>query len=237
MIYRPLSHDSLHPSLFTFGCWPLGGKYWGQIDVPQIERAIHAALEIGITCFDTAPLYGDGLADQRLAKALGHQRHNVIIATKVGARTIGAHAQSDLSASFVRLDVEQSLKRLDIESIPLLQVHWPCEQGTPLEETFGALCDLQQEGKIQHIGICNYTAADVAKIQNICPIVSLQTPYSMIRREFELELQPICQRYNIGVLAYEGLCRGLLSGKYRVPPTFSPPDLRAHDPRFKQGWF
>jgi methylglyoxal reductase len=236
MKYRSLT-KTLSPSILTFGCWPLGGKYWGPIDVPEIERSIQKAIEFGINCFDTAPLYGDGLADERLTKALGSHRHNVIIATKVGARVKNGHAQSDLSAKFIRSDVEESLRRLRLESIPLLQVHWPCQQGTSLQETFSELNLLQEEGKIQHIGVCNYNSDAMHEICKLSPIASLQTPYSLIRREFEQNLQPFCLQNDIGVLAYEGLCRGLLSGKYIVPPRFNAPDLRANDPRFSKPWF
>ena len=236
MIYRTLN-DNLKISLLTFGCWPLGGKYWGQINVPEIENCIQKALDLGINCFDTAPLYGKGLADERLTSALGDRRHDVIIATKVGARDTKEGVQSDLSANHIKQDVEASLRRLRIDSIPLLQVHWPCQQGTDLEETFSALQILQEQGKIQNIGICNYGLSDLQKITKIIEIASLQIPYSIIRREFEQGVQPFCADNNIGVLAYEGLCRGLLSGKYKTPPHFSVPDLRAKDPRFSKPWF
>jgi len=237
MIYQPIAEGQLQPSLITFGCWPLGGEYWGETDIPAMQRAIKAALDVGINCFDTAPLYGNGLADLRLKEALGSHRHSVIIATKVGARLINGHAQSDLSAQFIRQDVEASLQRLDLDSIPLLQVHWPCEQGTSIQESFEALAQLRTEGKIQHIGICNYQASDIQEILKITPIVSLQTPFSMIRREFEGELQDFCRASQLPVFAYEGLCRGLLSGKYKRPPRFPGTDMRSSDPRFQKHWF
>jgi methylglyoxal reductase len=237
MIYRSIANGQLKPSILTFGCWPLGEQYWGSVDVTKIEKAIRAALEVGINCFDTAPLYGNGVADQRLVESLGSDRHDVIIATKVGARLIKGHAQSDLSASFIQQDVEASLKRLNIDSIPLLQVHWPCQQGTPLRESFEALAKLKEAGKIQHIGVCNYPASKLKEILSITPIASLQTPFSLIRREFEQHLQTLCTKHNLAVFAYEGLCRGLLSGKYHHPPLFSDEDLRSRDARFQGDWF
>ena len=237
MMYRSMANGALRPSVLGFGCWQLGGEYWGETDAKAITRAIRVALDRGINLFDTAPLYGQGRADEQLSNALANERHNVIIATKAGARTIDGHAQSDLSPSFLRKDVCASLKRLRIDSIPLLQVHWPCQQGTPIVETFEALSTLQSEGKIQHIGVCNYSAEALQEITQICPIVSLQSPFSLIRREFESTLQPLCQQEGIAVLAYEGLCRGLLSGKYYHPPQFSKDDLRSRDPRFQQAWF
>ncbi len=238
---RRLPGTDLELSLVGLGCWPFGGKYWGDDwsdadSVATIERAV----ELGINWFDTAPLYGDGKADELLVETLGARRHGVVIVTKVGARTDpeAGHAVSDLSPENVRRDCEASLRRLGLERLPLLQAHWPCQSETPLEATLEALETLRGEGKIGAVGLCNYDAPTLKRAVELAPIVSLQTPYSMVRREFEAELVGVCAADpgspRVGVLAYETLCRGLLTGKFgEAPPEFPDSDLRTVDDRFR----
>jgi aryl-alcohol dehydrogenase-like predicted oxidoreductase len=235
---RRLPGTDLDLSVVGFGAWAIGERWWGD-DVTEARSiaAVHAALDVGITWFDTAPVYGWGRSEEVLRKALGPRRKDVIVATKVGVAEIGGHAQSTLTADFVRRDLEATLARLGVDTIDLLQVHWPCELGTPLEETFGALDTLRREGKLRYLGVCNYGAADLDRIAAITPIVSLQTGYSLVRRELEGELLDTATRLGLGVLAYEPLCRGLLTGKFTHEPTFPDTDLRARDDRFKGARF
>jgi aryl-alcohol dehydrogenase-like predicted oxidoreductase len=236
---RALAGTDLSLSVVGFGSWAIGGEYWGDIDDQESLDAIHAALDAGINWFDTAPIYGAGHSDAVLAKALAGRRSDVIIATKVGPRTNPdtGHAISDLQPANLFADCESSLKRLGTDYIDLLQVHWPCELGTPIGETIQALTRLKSEGKIRYFGLCNYSADDLNAARSAGEISSLQTPYSMIRREFERELLPEVRRKKaapeLGVLVYETLCRGLLTGKYGPsPPEFDGDDLRARDDRF-----
>ena len=217
MIVRPLPGTDLEVSAIGLGCWALGGEHWGDdVDDARSAAAVHAALDVGITLFDTAPLYGWGHADEVLVAALGSRRHDVVIATKVGAgRGPDGHARSDLRPAHLEQDAEASLQRLALDHIDLLQVHWPCDLGTPLADTVGALEELKRRGLIRHWGLCNYGVEDLG----VSP-ATLQTPYSMLRREAEAELLPACRAAGIGVLAYEPLCRGLLTGKFRSPPSF-----------------
>ena len=236
MRYRTLPNTDLSLSVVGMGCWAIGRTYWGDdVDDAVSTRAIHAALDVGINWFDTAPLYGDGHADVVLRDALKGLQGETWIATKVGVQNPGpsGHAQSRLDADHLRKDLEASLKRLNRERIDLLQVHWPCEFHTPLEETFHTLRDLQIAGKIRHIGVCNYGPEALGELTRYADVISLQTPYSLLRRELEGPLLTTCQELNLGVLAYEPLCRGLLSGKYDQEPTFPDTDLRARDDRFR----
>ncbi len=240
MAYRRLAGSQLELSRLGFGCWAIGGQYWGDdvVDSDSIA-AVHAALDAGINWFDTAPLYGLGHADRVLRKALAThpQGADAIIATKVGVRVGGAageHARSELTADHVRADCDASLTRLGVERIDLLQVHWPCELATPLEETFEALGRLVQAGKVRHIGVCNYSAHALREILTILPtVVALQTPYSLMRRRYEHELAAASGDLGLSVLAYEPLCRGLLTGKYQQLPSFPDTDMRRHDERFQ----
>lgn len=237
MKFRKLPGLGVELSVVGFGCWAVGGKWWGDDvrDDASID-AIRRAVELGVNWFDTAPLYGHGHADEVLARALGSHLRQTFIATKVGVRwdNEGVHATSDLSPQYVREDCENSLRRLGVERIDLLQVHWPCERGTPLDDTLDALMKLRDDGKIRAFGLCNYDAPSLEAAVAHAPVATLQTPYSMIRREFEHGLRQVVEKTpGLGVLAYEPLARGLLTGKFRTPPSFPDSDLRARDDRFK----
>lgn len=247
MKYRTLPGTDLQLSAIGLGCWAIGGKWWGDdVDDGRSIATIHAALDHGINWFDTAPLYGHGHADELLVKALGKRRHEVVIATKVGVRfssRTGDHAVSDLHPDHLVADCEASLRRLRLETIPLLQVHWPCERKIPLEATLEALLALHEGGKIRHFGLCNYGSRPLAAALAHAPqLASLQTPYSMLRREFEFALRDVVasvgedgqRQQRLGVLAYETLCRGLLSGKFTRSPSFPTTDLRHRDERFAE---
>ncbi len=223
---RPLAGTDLSLSVIGLGCWAMGGDAWGAVDEPAAIRAIRAALDGGVNWLDTAPLYGD--ADALITRALRGRR--VLIATKVGARVADGRAISDLSAAHIVADCEASLRRLSVETIDLLQVHWPCDRDTPLSESFEALVGLRDAGKIRHIGVCNYGPEALGEIRAIAPIVSLQTPFSLLRRDLEQGLAQASA--GLSVLAYEGLCRGLLTGKYQHPPRFPEQDIRSRDRRF-----
>lgn len=228
MKYRRLPGTDLDLSVVGFGCWPMGGEHWGN-DTTESDLigAVHAAMDAGVNWFDTAPLYGRGLAERMLARALNN-RH-AIIATKVGVVDDGPHVYSNPTRARVFADCEASLRRLNVPCIDLLQIHWAPETDTPIEEGILALMDLQQQGKIRHFGVCNFSTAQCTEAINAGPVVSLQAPYSLIRRELEAQLP---DPMPLGVLAYETLCRGLLSGKYTRPHRFPSTDMRRHDPRF-----
>ena len=241
MHQRIIPGTDISLSVVGFGCWAMGKQYWGDdVDDDVSVQAVHAALDEGINWFDTAPLYGEGHADSILVQALGTRKQDVVIATKVGVRLGGddGHAQSDLSARWIIEDTEASLTRLGLTCIDLLQVHWPCDSGTAFDETIEALEKLRENGKIRYYGLCNYDAADVRLAKSQPGMVSLQTPYSMLRREFEQTLLPACiSETPLAVLAYEPLCRGLLTGKFQNQPTFPDTDLRSWDERFQGSRF
>jgi aryl-alcohol dehydrogenase-like predicted oxidoreductase len=238
---RVLPGTGLDLSVVGFGAWAIGGEYWGPVQDAESIDAIHAALDLGINWFDTAPIYGSGHSDTVLAAAL-RGRPEALIFTKVGPRPDPetGHVLSDLTPDHVMADCEASLQRLGTERIALLQVHWPCELGTPMADTIGALDTLVSAGKVERYGLCNYPADTLSRCLEFGSISSFQTPYSMIRREFEAELRTVVmgRETPVGVLVYETLCRGLLTGKYGpAAPTFDDDDLRSHDDRFRQPSF
>ena len=232
-----LAGDGPDVSIIGFGCWAAGGLWWGD-DVRDEDSiaAIRKAHDLGISLYDTAPLYGHGHADTILARALGAHLQHVTIATKCGVRWDGdgAHARSDLSAVWLRQDIEQSLKRLGVERLDLVQVHWPCEAGTPLSESIATLQALVDEGKVGRFGLCNYSAEALEAALALGAVATLQTPYSMLRREYEHALRDVVTAHpQLTTLVYEPLCRGLLTGKHRATHVFPESDLRARDDRFR----
>jgi len=233
---RLLPGTDLSLSVVGFGGWAIGGRHWGDdVDDDDSQAAIHAALDEGITWFDTAPIYGDGHSETVLLRALGDvHREGVVVATKVGA-VYGddGHVHSHLTAEHLTADLQATLQRLRTDHIDLLQVHWPCEYGTPLEETFGTLARLREQGRFRHLGVCNYGADALRRIAEITPVVSLQAGLSMLRREVEHDGLAWCRETGTGFLAYEPLGRGLLSGKHTHPPDFPDTDMRRFDDRFK----
>ncbi len=170
---------------------------------------------------DTAPAYGLGHSEEVVARALRDvpAGERPLVFTKCSlvwddTRTV----RHDLTAASIRQEVDDSLRRLEVERIDLYQVHWPrwAAQQEPslgsVEEAWGTLADLQQAGKLRHIGVSNFTVADLETARAIAPVASLQPPYSLLRRDVERELLPYCQQHGIGVLVYSPMLSGLLTG-------------------------
>lgn len=203
------------------GLWSIGGQ-WGSVDDDESVRLITGAADLGVEWIDTSPIYGR--TDDVLARAL-REGASPKIATKVGPQ--GEPPVCDLSPEHVRRDLERSLSRLGVERVDLVQAHWPCERGTPLDETAGALDALVQEGLAGAWGVCNFDAASVARLG----CATHQAPYSLMRREIEsngvLGAQP-----DVALLAYETLGRGLLGARWQTLPRFDHDDHRKRDVRF-----
>ena len=235
-----LPHCDLRLSRIGLGCWTLGREFWGDDhDDDRAVRTVHAALAAGVTWVDTAPLYGRGHADTVVRRALAG-RPEVAVATKVGVQwrdTASGHAESLLTPAHIVADCTASLERLGRDRIDLLQVHWPDQHDTALEDSVAALEGLKAAGHIRAWGLCNYDATGLAQARALGRVSSLQTPYSLLRRELEGALGTEAQRVDasgtqVPVLAYETLVRGLLSGRFRTLPRFPDTDQRSWDERF-----
>ncbi len=232
MEYRFLGNTSLQISRIGFGCWAMGGHGWGQVSDRESINAVKTALDCGINFFDTADVYGFGHSEEILGKALGSRRHDVVIATKFGVSwDEAANIGRNCSAVYIMKAVEASLKRLNIDYIPLYQIHWP-DPKTPLEETMRALQKCREQGKIKYIGCSNFSDKNLLEAMAYADIVSIQLPYSFIRREIEDEMVPLSVENKIGVLVYDTLARGLLSGKYGLDTKFGVNDSRNRDSNF-----
>jgi aryl-alcohol dehydrogenase-like predicted oxidoreductase len=203
----------------------LGTNNFGRrMDARAAKDVVDAALEAGITFFDTAEMYGDGQSEEFLGRALADRRDRAVIATKFGWRTDGGG-----SREYIRNAIEGSLRRLGTDHVDLYQYHRP-DGVTPIEETLGALDELVQEGKVRFIGSSNMSAAQVEEAEKVARsrgfkrFVSAQNEYSLLERDVERELVPVCERLEIGLIPYFPLASGLLTGKYRrgeAPPAGS----------------
>jgi len=234
MEYRQLGNTDLTVSTIGFGGWAMGKLFWGEdvVDEDSIA-AVHRALDLGITLFDTAPVYGAGHSEVILARALGKHRAEVVVATKCGRRREpDGKLISDSRPETIRAECEASLRRLQTDYIDLYQVHWP-DETVAFEDTMAALMQLRQEGKIRHIGVSNFTPEMMDRMRAAGELASLQPPYSLLARDIEAEVLPYCRAHGLGVLAYSPMRRGLLTGKYQPGATFPPTDTRSQDPMFQ----
>ena len=224
MEYRQLGRSGLRVSTVSLGTMGFGGTGWaspvGHLDVKAARQQIDICLDAGVNLIDTADIYSNGLSERILGEALGVDRAEVLIATKVrGAMGTGPN-DDGLSRHHIMRGVEASLRRLGTDYIDLYQVHeW--DGLTPLEETLSALDALVQSGKVRYIGSSNYTARQLMKALWISdrrgyePFVSEQIYYSLQARDAENELVPIAIEEGLGILVWSPLAGGLLSGKYR----------------------
>lgn len=235
---RKLGYSDLEITTIGFGTWAIGGGgwdfSWGEQDDDESIKTIHKAISSGINWIDTAPVYGLGHSEEVVGKALKGMREKPIIATKC-ARVWDENKNLgfNLTMDGIRSEVEQSLQRLQIEVIDLLQIHWN-KPDEDIEEGWSAIADLIKEGKIRYGGVCNFDAQQLERISVIHPVASLQPPYSMLIRGVETELLPFCQTNNIGVVVYSPMYKGLLTGKFSKErmQNMDPEDHRRRDPKF-----
>jgi len=219
MRYRTLGDSGLLVSVVGLGCNNFGGR----IDTQQTRSVVDAAIDAGITLFDTAEMYGtDGGSELALGEVLGSRRDKVVLATKFGHQKVdmgyGPAAGAKGGRNYIRLAVEKSLRRLRTDYIDLYQLHTP-DPLTPIEETIAALHELVLEGKVRYLGHSNLTGwqlADAAhKSAGATPFVSSQNHWSLLERGAEAEVVPAARHFGLGVLPYFPLANGLLTGKVR----------------------
>jgi aryl-alcohol dehydrogenase-like predicted oxidoreductase len=199
----------------------LGTNNFGRrVDYEQTLAVIEAAIEAGVTLFDTADIYGQGMSEEFIGRALEGRRDQVVLATKFGMPMDENPDERRGGADYIRWAIEGSLRRLRTEVIDLYQMHRP-DDSTPIEETLGALDDLVQEGKVRWLGCSNFTvgqieaAEEAARGAGLHRFVSVQNQYSLVVRDPEDDVLPACERLGLGFLPYFPLASGLLTGKYR----------------------
>jgi aryl-alcohol dehydrogenase-like predicted oxidoreductase len=223
MQYRRLGKSDLTISAIGMGCIQFGDK----ADLSETERIVGRALELGITFFDTANVYSDGVGEEFVGRALGRRRKDVVLATKVRRVRRGERRKlvRDSPPAAIRAGIDDSLRRLDTDYIDLLQVHWP-DPDVPFEDTMAVMQELVTAGKVRLVGICNYAGEQVRRAHAAMPaLATLQSPYNMLRRALETETFPYCAQHGIVIIPYWPLEHGMLAG--RQPQEGVPPALRA----------
>jgi aryl-alcohol dehydrogenase-like predicted oxidoreductase len=211
---------------------------WGGTDETESIRTIHAALDTGVNLIDTAPVYGFGVSEEIVGKAIeqrGH-REKVVIATKVGLEWHNGSVSRNSSRGRIRQEVQDSLRRLRTDYIDLYQVHWP-DLAVAIEETAREMQELYKEGLIRAIGVSNYSPEQMVRFVSASELHVVQSPYNLFEREIDRDVLPYVRENNLTALAYGPLCRGLLTGKMRSDTTFTGDDLRKSDPKFQSPRF
>jgi len=233
----------------TLGTWALGGWLWGGTSKNDPMDAIHASIDAGINCIDTAPVYGFGLSEELVGEAIRGRRDEVLIATKCGlvwderlGRTPFFETEDNagkplsidhcLRKASVLKECDESLGRMRIDVIDLYQCHWP-DPETPFDETMDALLTLRDRGKIRAFGVSNFSMDQMRGYCSGTGLVSNQVKYSLLSREIEAETLPFCAEKGIGILAYSPMEMGLLTGKIGMDHEFPETDTRRVRPWFE----
>ncbi len=246
MEYRQFGKTEIQIPVVIFGGWAIGGWYWGGTDEAISIKAIQKAIDLGINCIDTAPVYGFGLGEEIVGKAIKGKRNEVIIATKCGLRWDSEEGEFFFDTYFngkryyvyrnnrkksIIEECERSLKRLGTDYIDIYQIHWP-DKTTPIDESLEALTILQEQGKIRAFGVSNFDINLLKETVKYTRVESDQVKFSLIDRSIVNELAPFCIENQISILAYSPLEQGLLTGKITMETEFKSGDLRK-----KQFWF
>jgi aryl-alcohol dehydrogenase-like predicted oxidoreductase len=223
---RRLGSQGPEMSVVGFGAWEAGGgSEWGQAPPEeQIQGAIAAIFDCGIDWIDTAEVYGKGRSEELVAKAVGGRRDDILIASKVAPSPEGSGFRPDQ----VRSACEGSLRRLKTDRLDLYQLHWPDGTGVPIEDTWGAMGSLVEDGLVRHIGVSNFDQALIEQCEAIRHVDSLQQEFSMLQRQ-DRDLIRWCGEQGTGVLSYGPLAFGLLTGAITDQTAFAKGDFRADE--------
>lgn len=231
MKYVPFGESSETVSMIGFGCWQMGRRMWTGVRDEDSVAAVRRALELGVTLFDTADIYGFGHSETLLAEALGAERDRVFIATKGGV----CHSEErgfwrDTSPAWLIEACEASLRRLKRECVDLYQVHWPSRDHS-LEGVMEALNRLREQGKARYVGVSNFFKDQLEPMLKMGPLHSLQPQLNIIKREvLHTSTMQFCRENGIATLAYGPLCEGILSGRVTMETKFDEGDNRhGHD--------
>jgi len=216
-VTRQLGNSDLNITPIGYGAWAIGGGNWefawGAQDDDESVRTIERALDAGINWIDTAAIYGLGHSEEVVAKALKNSGKKPYIFTKCSMRwDANRKIYRSLKAASLEEELENSLRRLKVETIDLYQIHWPDPEGE-IEEGWETLARFQRQGKVRYIGVSNFNVEQMKRILKIAPITSLQPPYSLLNRGVEAEILPFCEQNHIGVINYSPMVSGLLTGK------------------------
>jgi aryl-alcohol dehydrogenase-like predicted oxidoreductase len=235
---KQLGNSDLHLSSIGFGAWAIGGGDWAFSWGPQDDNdsiaAIHKAIDLGINWIDTAAVYGLGHSEEVVGKAVKSASSKPYLFTKC-SMVWDEKREITNNLKQIRREVEESLRRLQVEAIDLYQVHWP-KPDEDIEEGWTAMAELQREGKVRWIGVSNFSVSQMERALKIAPITSNQPPYSMLNRAVEPEILPFTHKHNIGTINYAPMHSGLLTGamsKERVA-AFPKDDFRRNAKNYQE---
>jgi len=230
---RPLGDSGLLVSPIAMGCWPISGMTTLGVTEAEALATLAQAVDSGVNFFDTAYAYGlTGESERLLARALGHRRDEIVVATKGGLHFEGGQQVRDGSPARLRAQCEESLRRLATDHVDLLYLHAP-DPRVPLADSAGALRELQLAGQTRAVGLSNATVAQLAEFHAICPLAAFQPHFNMLQREIEQAQLPWCRDRNIAVVCYWPLLKGLLAGQLPRNMVFDPRDGRPKYPMFQ----
>jgi aryl-alcohol dehydrogenase-like predicted oxidoreductase len=212
-----LGRTGLEITRVGFGAWAIGGGNWdwgwGDQDDDESVAAIHRALELGVNWIDTAAQYGLGHSEEVVARALEGVEPRPYVFTK-GGQPEGPNRTSfqTLKRDSLLSECEGSLRRLRLDAIDLYQIHWPIPDGE-VEEGWSALAELKEQGLVRHIGVSNFSVAQLERAEAIAPVETLQPPYSLLDRDVEPDVLPWCEEHDVGVIVYSPMASGMLTGR------------------------
>ena len=241
---RPLGTTGMDITRVGFGAWAIGGGgwafAWGSQDDDESVAAIRHAVDRGVNWIDTAAVYGNGHSEEVVARALREipQGRRPFVFTKCGLAWDEANPMAQArrvgTADSLRREVEASLRRLGVERIDLYQMHWPAEDGTPVEQYWRTLLELKAEGKVRAVGLSNHDVPRLEAAERVGHVETLQPPFSAIRREAAASVLPWCASHGTGAIVYSPMQAGLLSGAFTAERAAA---LPADDWRSRAPWF
>jgi aryl-alcohol dehydrogenase-like predicted oxidoreductase len=211
-------------SVVGFGAWEAGGDAWGPNESEErVIEAMRAGLDAGMSWIDTAEVYGKGVSERIVGRAVGDRRDDALVFTKVAPASEG----TGFRPNQVRAAIQASLQRLRLEHVDLYQLHWPDETGIPVEDTWGAMVALREEGLARHVGVSNFDRTLVERCEAVGRVDSVQNEFSLLVQDDRAELLPWLATRGIAYLAYSPMAAGILTGAMRADQEFPDGDWRS----------
>jgi aryl-alcohol dehydrogenase-like predicted oxidoreductase len=230
---RPLGQSGITVSAVALGCWPIAGVTTVGVNDADSIATIQKCFDVGVNHLDTAHVYGpNGESENLIRRALGKRRDEMVIATKCGIHYEHGTMVTDGRPERLRLECNESLRRLGTNRVEILYLHAPDEK-VPIADSAGALRDLMDEGKTRAIGISNFTVDQMEEFHAVCPIAATQMPYNMLQRDIEKQTIPWCREHNVAVMVYWPLMKGLLAGKLPRDQQLDERDSRRNYPMYQ----